>query len=127
NGNVSGVLSQCESGMPLNNLANRGLHGDRMKSDRPLFVARYPLYLSARKNIEGRYARWIPVRGSVRGEIIAELKNAFNIEQLSGITTNTVVDAAGNALAPIPTDPYQFTNPVGFEQRKFQLGFKVRF
>jgi len=46
---------------------------------------------------------------------------------LSGITTNTVVDAAGNALAPIPTDPYQFTNPVGFEQRKFQLGFKVRF
>ena len=85
------------------------------------------MYLSARKNIDVRYTRWIPVRGSVRGEIIAELKNAFNIEQLSGITTNTVVDAAGNTLAPIPTDPYQFTNPVGFEQRKFQLGFKVRF
>jgi hypothetical protein len=38
-----------------------------------------------------------------------------------------VVDALGNPSAPIPTDPYQFTNPTGYEQRKFQLGFKVRF
>ena len=127
NGNQIGVLIQINSGLPVNILANRDLNGDGINSDRPLFVARNPLYLSARKNIDVRYTRWIPVRGSVRGEIIAELKNAFNIEQLSGITTNTVVDAAGNALAPIPTDPYQFTNPVGFEQRKFQLGFKVRF
>ncbi|PYR07297.1 MAG: hypothetical protein DMG00_17090 [Acidobacteria bacterium] len=127
NGNQIGVLIQINSGLPVNILANRDLNGDGINSDRPLFVARNPLYLSARKNVDVRYTRWIPVRGSVRGEIIAELKNAFNIEQLSGITTNTVVDAAGNALAPIPTDPYQFTNPVGFEQRKFQLGFKVRF
>ena len=127
NGNQIGVLIQINSGLPVNILANRDLNGDGINSDRPLFVARNPLYLSARKNIDVRYTRWIPVRGSVRGEIIAELKNAFNIEQLSGITTNTVVDAAGNTLAPIPTDPYQFTNPVGFEQRKFQLGFKVRF
>ena len=35
--------------------------------------------------------------------------------------------AVAVALAPIPTDPYQFVNPSGFEQRKFQLGFKVRF
>ena len=48
-------------------------------------------------------------------------------EQLSGITTNTVVDAFGNPSAPIATDPYQFPNPTGYEQRKFQLGFKVRF
>ena len=36
-------------------------------------------------------------------------------------------DALGGPLAPIPTDGYQFVNPAGFEQRKFQLGFKVRF
>ena len=41
--------------------------------------------------------------------------------------TNIVTDAAGNPAAPIPTDPYQFVNPSGYEQRKFQLGFKVRF
>jgi hypothetical protein len=126
-GNQIGVLIQINSGLPVNILANRDLNGDGINSDRPLSVARNPLYLSARKNIDVRYTRWIPLRGSVRGEIIAELKNAFNIEQLSGITTNTVVDAAGNPLAPIPADPYQFANPAGFEQRKFQLGFKVRF
>ena len=37
-----------------------------------------------------RYTRFIPIRGSVRAEIIAELKNVFNTEQMSGI--NTVVD-----------------------------------
>ena len=58
---------------------------------------------------------------------MAELKNVFNTEQLSGITTNTVVDALGNPATAIPTDPYQFVNPTGYEQRKFQLGFKVRF
>ena len=29
--------------------------------------------------------------------------------------------------APIPGDPYQVPEPSGYEQRKFQLGFKVRF
>jgi hypothetical protein len=33
----------------------------------------------------------------------------------------------GNPLVAIPTDPYQFVNPSGYEQRKFQLGFKFRF
>jgi hypothetical protein len=46
---------------------------------------------------------------------------------MSGINTTTVVDAAGNPASAIPTDPYDFPNPSGFEQRKFQLGFKVRF
>jgi hypothetical protein len=127
NGNEIGVLLQLNSGLPVNILANRDLNGDGVSSDRPLFVARNPLYLAARKNVDLRYTRWIPIRGNTRAEVIAELKNVFNTEQLSSITTNTVVDAAGNAAAPIPTDPYQFVNPVGYEQRKFQLGLKFRF
>jgi len=51
----------------------------------------------------------------------------FNTEQMSGINTVIKTDQAGNPLSPIPTDPYQFPNPTGYEQRKFQLGFKVRF
>ena len=121
------MLLQINSGLPVNILASRDLNGDGVISDRPLFVARNPLYLAARKNVDLRYTRWIPIRGNTRVEVIAELKNVFNTEQLSGITTNTVVDAAGSPLAPIPTDPYQFVNPQGYEQRKFQLGFKVRF
>jgi hypothetical protein len=126
NGNEIGVLIQVNSGLPVNIPANRDLNGDGINSDRPLFVARNPLYLAARKNVDMRYTRWIPLHGSARVEVIAELKNVFNTEQLSGITTTTAVDTLGNA-APIPTDPYLFPNPSGYEQRKFQLGFKVRF
>jgi hypothetical protein len=125
-GNQIGVLIQLNSGLPTNILGNADLNGDP-GNDRPLFVARNSLYMPVRKNVDLRYTRWVPIQGSVRAELIAELKNVFNIQQLSSVTTNTVVDALGNPRAPIPTDAYQFPNPSGFEQRKFQLGFKVRF
>jgi hypothetical protein len=128
-GNQIGVLLQFNSGLPLTILGNRDLNGDASAAidDRPLFVARNSLYLPVRKNVDLRYTRSVPVRGSWRGEIIAELKNVFNTQQLSGIVTTIPVDAAGNPTVTIPTDPYQFSGPAGYEQRKFQLGFKVRF
>lgn len=126
-GNEIGVLLQLNSGLPVNIPANRDLNGDGVSSDRPIGVDRNSLYLPVRKNVDLRYTRWIPVRGSVRGEIIAEIKNLFNTQQLAGISTSTAVDALGNPVAAIPSDPYQFPNPSGYEQRKFQLGFKVRF
>jgi hypothetical protein len=126
-GNEIGVLIQINSGLPVNILASRDLNGDSVSSDRPLFVARNSLYLPARKNVDLRYTRWIPLRGSVRGEVIAELKNVLNTEQMASINTTVPVDAAGNPVAPISGDPYQFPNPGGYEQRKFQLGFRVRF
>jgi hypothetical protein len=46
---------------------------------------------------------------------------------MSGINTQVAVDAAGNPLSAIPSDPYDFVNPSGYEQRKLQLGFKVKF
>ena len=127
NGNEIGVLLQFNSGLPVNTPANRDLNGDGANSDRPLGVARNPLYLPARKNVDLRYTRWIPIHGNTRAEVIAELKNVFNIEQLSGVNTSIAVDTAGNPLSPIPNDAYQFPNPTGFEQRKFQLGFRFRF
>jgi len=63
----------------------------------------------------------------VRGEVIAELKNVFNIEQMMNINTVVATSAAGVPIVPIPADPYGFPGAAGFEQRKFQLGFKVRF
>ena len=126
-GNQIGVLLQFNSGLPVNIPANRDLNGDGVSSDRPLFIARNPLYLPIRKNVDLRYTRWIPLRGSVRAEVIAELKNVFNTQQLAGITTTQVVDAQGNTAADIPKDPYLFPNPSGYEQRKFQLGFRFRF
>jgi hypothetical protein len=127
NGNEIGVLLQFNSGLPVNTPATTDLNGDGVTSDRPLGVARNALYLPTRKNVDLRYTRWIPIKGTTRAEIIAELKNVFNTEQLSGVTTSRATDAAGNPLVPIPDDAYQFTNASGYEQRKFQLGFRMRF
>jgi len=128
-GNQIGVLLQFNSGLPVNIPARTDLNGDGIISDRPTSVARNSLYLPARKNVDLRYTRWIPLSGSVRAEVIAELKNLFNTEQLSNVTTSITTDALGNPTAPnpIPGDPYQFPNPSGYEQRKFQLGFRLRF
>jgi hypothetical protein len=127
-GNEIGVLLQFNSGLPQSIQARSlDLNGDGVLSDRPLFVSRNSLYLPAVKNVDLRYTRWIPLGGRVRGEIIGELKNVFNTQQLFSVTSQITTDALGNATGPIPTDAYQYVNPAGFEQRKFQLGFKVRF
>jgi TonB dependent receptor-like, beta-barrel len=126
-GNEIGVLLQFNSGLPVNIRSNADLNGDGVLSDRPLDVTRNSLYLPVRSNVDLRYTRWIPIRHSVRGEIIAELKNVFNTEQMMGINTVVATSAAGVTNASIPTDPYGFPSATGFEQRKFQLGFKVRF
>jgi hypothetical protein len=127
NGNQIGILLQLNSGLPVNIPAVGDLNRDGISSDRPAFVTRNSLYLPTRKNVDLRYTRWIPIHASTRVEFIAELKNLFNTEQMANITTTTAVDALGNPTSPIPSDPYQFVNPSGYEQRKLQLGFKVRF
>lgn len=127
NGNEIGILIQVNSGLPFNILANSDLNHDATNSDRPLFISRNSLYLPWRKNIDMRYTRWIPIAGGTQGQIIVELKNVFNTAQLSGVNSTVAVDSAGNPVNPIPTVATDFVNPSGFEQRKLQLGFKVRF
>ena len=124
------MAGQFNSGLPVNLAASRDLNADGVASDRPLSVARNSLYLPARKNVDLRYTRSVPLRGSVRAEVIAELKNAFNTEQLGSVIATLPVDALGNPVNAIPADPYQVLGPNSgtvFEQRKFQLGFRVRF
>jgi hypothetical protein len=125
--NEIGVLLQFNSGLPVNIRSNSDLNGDGVQSDRPLGVERNSLYLPVRKNMDLRYTRSIPVGGSVRAQVIAEIKNVFNTQQMAGINTVVTTDAAGNPVAAIPSDPYGFPGASGYEQRKFQLGFKVRF
>ena len=126
-GNEIGVLLQFNSGLPLSIQANRDLNGDGVLSDRPLYIGRNSLYLPVRKNVDMRYTRFVPLHGSVRAEIVAELKNVFNTTQMAGITTTVPTDVLGNPVTALPTDPNLFPNPFGYEQRKFQLGFRIRF
>ena len=126
-GNQIGVLLQLNSSLPVNIRSNADLNGDGVASDRPLFVGRNSIYLPNRYNVDLRYTRFIPVRGSVRAEVLAEMKNVFNTEQMSNFNSVVTTNAAGTAAAAIPDDPYGFPSATGYEQRKFQLGFKLRF
>jgi hypothetical protein len=126
-GNEIGLLLQYNSGLPLNILSNQDLNADTTASDRPLFISRDSMYMPWRKNMDMRYTRWIPIRASVRGEIIVELKNVFNTVEMSGVNTTVKTDLAGNPLTALSSNPLDYPNPSGFEQRKLQLGFKVRF
>ena len=65
-----------------------------MASDRPLFVGRNSIYLPNRYNVDMRYTRMVPLHHSVRAELVAEMKNVFNTEQMSGFNSVVTTDAA---------------------------------
>ena len=93
----------------------------------PLNVTRNSLYLPVRKNVDLRYTRAIPIAGTVRAEVIAELKNVFNSQQMAGINTVVTTDTAGNPIAPIPTDPHGVLRCVWLRTAQISARFKVRF
>ena len=128
-GNEIGMLLQFNSGLPVNIVVEPDLNKDGVS---PTTIVRCssPAIRSTCRRARTSTCdtrAWIPLHNSARGEIIVELKNVFNTIELSAINTTVAVDAAGNPVAAIPSDPNQFPNPGGYEQRKLQLGFKVRF
>ena len=128
NHNQIGLSLQFASGIPVNVRSNRELNNDSVTSDRPVGVPRNSLRLPARYNVDLRYSRVIPIGwNGANAEVIAELKNVFNTEQWAGVTSTITTDLNGNPAAPIPVSADQFASSGGYEQRQFQLGFKVRF
>ncbi len=128
NDNQFGIALQFASGIPVNVRANRDLNNDGIaNSDRPNGVGRNSLNLPARYNVDLRYSRLFPIARGARAEVIAELKNIFNRVQWSGANSVVTVDAVGNAAAPIPSSGDGFAATGGYEQRQFQLGFRVTF
>jgi len=127
NDNQIGILIQMNSALPFNIISNRDLNNDGFGSDRPAFVGRNSMYLPPRYNVDMRYTRFVPFGTTIRAEIIGELKNVFNTVQWSGVTSTVAVDTLGNPIQPIPTEAKGFAPNGGYEQREFQLGFRVRF
>ena len=137
--NQVGVILQFNSGLPFTLTGNRDLNGDGSNNDRPLNVGRNSYYLPARWNVDARLSRFIPLGGTRRVEILGEFKNIFNIVQTSGVRNGVNVDTAGNVLSPLvfgtvvstltslPGEGKDFLPLNGYEQRKFQLGFKFAF
>jgi carboxypeptidase family protein len=127
NNNQFGLAMQFASGIPVNIRSNRELNNDGISSDRPIGVARNSLQLPARYNVDARYSRQVPLGRVATAEIILELKNVFNTEQWAGVTSTVTTDTLGNPTAGLPTNANAFAPNGGYEQRQFQLGFKVRF
>ena len=137
--NQVGVILQFNSGLPFTLTSNRDLNQDGNNGDRPLNIGRNSYYYPARWNVDARLSRFIPMGGTRRLEVLAEFKNIFNIVQTSGIRNAVVVDTAGNVTSPVtfgnvvttmtalPEEGKDFLPLNGYEQRKFQLGFKFVF
>src|SRR5258708_1882588 len=137
--NQVGVILQFNSGLPFTLTSNQDLNLDGNGNDRPLNIGRNSYYLPARYNVDARLSRFIPLGGTRRMEILGEFKNIFNIVQTSTVRTGVKVDTAGNILTPlvfgatpsgltsVPTSGTEFPPLNGYEQRKFQLGFKFGF
>ena len=127
NNNVFGVAIQINSGIPVNLRSSAELNNDATGSDRPLNVPRNSLNLPTRKNIDFRYSRKFRIQGSMAAEVIAEVKNLFNTEQVSGVNATIATNALGVPNAPLPTSASQLVPNGGYEQRQVQLGFKFMF
>jgi len=137
--NQAGMVLQFNSGLPFTLTSNRDLNQDGNNGDRPLNIGRNSYYYPARWNVDARLSRFIPMGGTRRLEVLAEFKNIFNIVQTSGIRNAVVVDTAGNVTSPVtfgnvvttmtalPEEGKDFLPLNGYEQRKFQLGFKFVF
>ncbi|MBI3262098.1 MAG: TonB-dependent receptor [Acidobacteria bacterium] len=133
NGTVVGIAVQFASGIPVNLRSNRELNNDGVGSDRPSDVPRNSLNLPARYNVDLRASRRVPVGPRVKVEVIAEIKNVFNTVQWSGVTATITTDTRGNPVdatgspGALPTSGDRLPPNGGYEQRQFQLGFKVSF
>ncbi len=128
NNNQISLLIQINSGTPVTIAGNTDLNADGNGGDRPLGITRNSIYLPARKNIDMRYSRFFNLYKQYRLEVQAEFKNVLNIEQVSNVQTTYAVNATtGQATVALPVSSNALVPTSGFEQRKFQLGFKLFF
>ena len=107
--------------------SNLDLNNDGIAADRPLGISRNSVYLPARYNTDLRYSRFVPFLGRYRGEVVAEFKNLFNTVQTSSVNRVITTDVNGVPTVPIPGSGSDFVPTAGYEQRQFQLGFKINF
>lgn len=128
NNNQISILAQVNSGTPVQIAGNADLNADGNPGDRPLGITRNSLTLPTRKNVDARISRFINFYKHYRLEIQAEFKNIFNTEQVSTVqTTHTVNATTGAATVSLPASSNALIPINGYEQRKFQLGFKLFF
>ena len=124
NNNQFGIILQANSGLPFNIRSNQDLNKDGVNNDRPLDIERNSGRLGRVLNLDLRYSRFIPLSGTMRGELFFEAKNLFNTQNVAGVNRVVTTDAFGNPASPIPST---FPGTSGYDQRVMQLGLKFNF
>ena len=129
NNNQVSFFLQLNSGLPVQIAGNADLNRDGNNGDRPLNITRNGLYRPSRYNVDARFSRFFKLGyKQTRLEVQAEFKNLFNTEQISGVqTTYAVNSTTGVPTATLPANGNALIPTSGYEQRKFQLGFKLFF
>jgi hypothetical protein len=133
NNNQVGVIARFNTGFRFNVRGNNDLNRDGVATnDRPLFIGRNTVTSGDVKQIDLRYSRFIPIRESMRIEVIGEFTNLFNIVNVSGINQTAPVSPTNGAPILTGTNILTTSNAKliatgGFPQRIFQLGFKFHF
>jgi hypothetical protein len=128
NNNQFAFFVQFNSGLPVQIAGNADLNRDGNNGDRPLNITRNSLYRPSRYNVDMRYSRFFNLHKQYRLEVQAEFKNVFNIEQINGVqTTYAVNSTTGVPTVSLPASGNALIPTSGYEQRKFQLGFKLFF
>ncbi len=124
NNNQLGIILQANSGLPFNIRSNVDLNRDGVLNDRPVGIERNSGRLGRVTNLDLRYSRFVPIRGSWRGELFFEAKNILNVVNVSAVNRVIATDAAGVPAAALPS---AFPRTAGYDQRQMQLGVKVSF
>jgi hypothetical protein len=124
NNNQLGIILQANSGLPFNIRSNVDLNKDGVMNDRPIGIERNSGRLGRVTNLDLRYSRFLPVRGTWRGELFFEAKNLFDVQNVAGVNRVVTTDAFGVPAAAIPAT---FAGNSGYDQRQMQLGIKFSF
>ena len=129
NHNQLGIIVQANSGLPFNIRSNQDLNKDGVLNDRPNGLERNAGRFGRFFDVDLRYSRFIPVKGTQRGEFFIEVKNLFNTENIAGVNRVVQTDAVGNPVHPIVLTgaDYPTAGKSGYDQRLMQLGFKSSF
>jgi hypothetical protein len=124
NHNQLSLILQINSGLPFSIRSSTDLNADGVTNDRPIGVDRNTGRFGNVYNLDFRYSRFIPIGGAQRAEIFVEAKNLFNRQNVSSVNRVIATSAAGVPVVPIPD---VFPGTAGYDQRIFQVGFKVAF
>src|SRR5262245_42629667 len=132
NNNQIGVIARFNTGFRFNVRTSNDLNGARVATNaRHLFLGRNTTTGGPDEPVDLGYSRFIPVRQSMRVEVIGEFTNLFNSVNVSGLNQAVTIDPAGNPTLTgtniLTTSNRKLIATGGFPQRIFQLGFKFHF